>query len=138
MGIVHFWDGYVKLNNVDLSDHVTNIDLNIDVDELPSHAMGVSWTEALAGLKSWSVDVTYRQDYAAANVDATNWALVGTTSKAIDIRPTSTNVAATNPRYYGNIILTSYSPVSGEVGTIQEPTVTYKGVGTLSRSATST
>jgi len=122
MAVKHFYDAYVKLNSVDLSDHV----------------MSVTWKERVAGLKDWSVEVTFKQDYAAASVDATVWALLGSTSAIpIDIRPASTDASATNPRYYGNVVLESYPPLDGAVGTLQEPSVTLQGNGALTR-ATST
>ena len=76
------------------------------------------------------------QDFAASEVDATLFGLVGT-AVAVAVRPLNTTIAATNPEYQGSGILTSYPPMSGAVG--EELTTTARFVpasGDLVRDVT--
>jgi hypothetical protein len=80
----------------------------------------------LGGLKDWSASIDFAQDYAAAQVDATMFPLVGSTF-AVEIRPTSGARSATNPAYTGTGILESYQPIGGSVGDEATTTVSIQG-----------
>jgi hypothetical protein len=85
-------------------------------------------------LRSWSVDATIQQDYAASSVDATLFALVGADPFTMKVRPTSAVKGATNPSFEGNAILLSYPPMSGAVGELAKVSVKFRGTGALTRS----
>ena len=133
MAAFAFTNAKVTVNSVDLSDHVKSVTINYSAEELDDTAMGDSSHSRLAGLKDWSVDVTWNQDYASAKTDATLWPLVGAAAFAISVVPVNTTVSATNPNYNGNCILTSYQTGNG-VGELASATTTFLGDGTLSRS----
>jgi hypothetical protein len=128
-----FTDAYLTINGVDLSDHVAEVTLNHSAEMKDVTAMGDSTHVRLGGLKDWSLDVSFRQDFAAASVDATLFPLVGTTF-AIELRPTSGAVSSTNPKYTGTGILESYSPLGGSVGDEAGAAVTIQAAGDLSRA----
>jgi hypothetical protein len=126
-------DASVVINSVDLSDHVRSVTINYSADMVEDTNMGDDTHTMLGGLKNWSMDIEFAQDYAAGEVDATLFALVGT-SFTIDVKPTSGAVSATNPKYTGTGILESYNPVSGSIGDLATASVTVQAAGTLSRA----
>jgi len=73
----------VKINSVDLSDHVTAVTLNRVFDELEVTAMGDSAHKFVKGLESSTVTIDFLSDSAAANVNATLQAAWGTTVTAV-------------------------------------------------------
>lgn len=129
-----FTDAFVDINAVDLSDHVESITINYGAETPDSTSMSDLTRRRLPGLIDWTVDITFRQDFAAANVDATLFPLVGAAAFAIKIRPTSAVVGATNPEFQGNALLGTYNPLTGTVADTLNATVTLTGDGTLTRA----
>jgi hypothetical protein len=127
-------DAYFSINAVDLSNHVTSLTLNYGVELLDITAMGDGARDRIAGYKDWSIEVEFNQDFAASSVDATMFPLVGAAATAIEIRPTSAAVGATNPKFTGNVIVESYPPVGGGVGEVLRTSSTLQGAGTLTRA----
>lgn len=126
-------DVSLTVNSVDLSDKVQSATINYQSDTVEDTAMGDSARSYTGGLKSWSVDVKWHQDYAAGEVDATLFSIVGS-SVAFIGKPTSGSVTATNPSFTGNVILTNYTPISGSVGDGHQVSSTFQGVGALTRN----
>ncbi len=118
---------------VDLSDHVLSITLNTEVDLQEDSAMGDTWRTRLAGLKDWSIDVTFKQDFAATEVDVTLFPILGV-SGTFTGKPTSDAIGATNPRYYGECILESYAPIQNAVGELATTVARWMGNGVLTRA----
>ncbi|HEY5987000.1 MAG TPA: hypothetical protein VIV12_11590 [Streptosporangiaceae bacterium] len=129
-------DAYISVNSVDLSDWCTSATLSVEVDEQEDTAFGDTYRSRLGGLRDWSLDLEFNQDFAASAVEATLFSLLGT-STAVDIRANTNLVTATNPRYTGNVLVTQFSPIDGAVGDIATTSVSWPGNGTLTR-ATST
>src|SRR5574341_608146 len=96
--------------------------------------MGDNSVSRLASLKDFSLEITWNQDYAAANVDATLFPLVGAAAFPVKVRPTTSAISATNPEYQGNCILTEYTPLDGTVGDLAKATTTMPGSGDLTRA----
>ena len=126
-------DVSVVINAVDLSDHVKQISLTYEAEEHDKTAMGDSARRRLGGLKDFSVDVTFNQDFDAGEVDATFFDLVGS-NVSIVIKPKSDAVSATNPSYSGTVLVQSYSPLDGSVGDLADAKVTLPGDGVLTRA----
>ncbi len=124
-------DVSVTINSVDLSDHVQSATIQADVTEVDVTAMGDSWDQSLAGRKKASGSITFYQDFAAGEVDATIWPLIGSTTN-IEIRATSDAVSATNPDYdVTGCVITSYGSINaGTFGDSAMVTVNWSG-GTL-------
>ncbi len=127
-------NAYVLINSVDLSTSVRQVTLNYSAEQQDDTAMGDSARSRIPGLKDWSLDIEFFQDYAASKVDATLFSLIGAAPFAIEIRGDSGSVSATNPKYTGNATLESYQPVAGTVGENQMAPVRLMGVGTLTRA----
>jgi len=85
-------DASVTINSVDLSDHVASVTLDITADEIEETAFGQTFKSRLGGLKDGSLSVDFHQDFAASEVDATLWPLLGTVT-TFEIKPTSDAVS---------------------------------------------
>jgi hypothetical protein len=126
-------DASLVINSVDLSDHVRSVTINYEAELQDDTTMGDDTRTNLGGLKNWSIDVEFTQDYAASNVDATMFPIVGT-SVPVVVKPTSGAVSATNPSYSGDGVIGAYSPIGNSVGDLAVAPVTIAPAGTLTRA----
>lgn len=134
---IYVWNAArVSIDGVNLSDRVRNVTLAYSAEQIEATAMTDSARVFLGGFKNWSVDVEFNQDHAAANVDATLFPLVGSSTVALLIRPTTAAVSATNPEYSGTGTLLEYSPFTGTLGETATADVSFTSGGTLSRNTT--
>lgn len=127
-------NAFISVAGTDMSDHVRQITINYGSDIEDSSAMSVASHARLGGLKDWSVDVEFNQDYAVNDIDDKLFDLVGT-SVALIIRPVATAKSTSNPEFTGNAILESYNPLQGAIGAIAIAPATFQGNGALARDA---
>lgn len=135
MATVHFRNALFQVNGTDLSNDVAEVTLNYSADSLDETAMGDDTRIRKGGLLDWSIDCTFNQDFAAGQVDATLFSLVGTTA-CVDVRPTNACATASNPSFNGVAILESYNPLGGAVGTLLQAPVRFVSASSLTRSVT--
>ena len=109
----------VVVNSVDLSAHVTSVAISRSADAVETTAMGDTARTYTGGLESGTLDITFNQDYAAAKVEATLYALVNTSTTVV-VKPTAAATAATNPQYTMSCFVAEYSPVDGSVGDLSQ------------------
>ncbi|WP_435111873.1 hypothetical protein [Nocardiopsis synnemataformans] len=133
MASFSFKDADFVLNSVNLSDFTRSVTISVEAEELEDTAMGDDWRSRLGGLKSFSIDVEFNQDFAASAIDQTLWPLLGTTV-AFTLKPTSAAVSETNPEYSGSVLITEYTPLDGAVGDLATTSVSFPGNGTLARA----
>ena len=120
----------IKVNTVQLADRANTVTLNYEIDSVEVTAFGSGGHTFTGGLQNNSIEVTFQQDYAAANVEATIYPLVGTTT-TVEIIPVNTTVSSTNNRYtISNTFLAAHTPVAGAVGELASTSLTFTG-GTL-------
>ena len=126
----------VKINSVDLSDHVKSITLNRTFDELEVTAMGDSSHRFTKGLEASTLTLSFLSDTAAASVNATLQAAWGTTVAFTLLQTKGTAVSATNPLYTGSILVNKTTDLNGAVGDIatQDITFTVNSVVTVASS----
>ena len=130
MAVLTLTNAYVSVNSVVLSDHATSVTVNYEIDSVEVTAFGSSGHTFTGGLQNNSIEVEFQQDYAASNVEATIYPLVGTTT-TVEIIPVGTTVSSTNPRYtVSTTYLASHNPVAGAVGELAMTSLTFTG-GTL-------
>lgn len=134
MASLHFNDAHVSIGGTDLSDYVQSVTINYSSEMLDETAMGDTTRKNKGGLLNWSIDVEFKQDFAASAVDVTLFSLVGTTFTVI-VRPVAASVvSATNPNYTGTGILESYNPLGNSVGDLATAPITIQSAGALSRA----
>jgi Flp pilus assembly protein TadG len=128
----------VKVNSVDLSDHVTSVTLNRQFDELDVTAMGDGSRKAVKGLESSSVTIDFLNDTAAANVLATLQAAWGTTVTVVLLQDKGSVVSATNPLYTMSVLVNGTQDINGAVGDIGSQSVTWNCNSTVAVTTTGT
>lgn len=128
----------VKINSVDLSDHVTSVTLNRTFDELEISAMGDTSHKFVKGLESSSVTIDFLNDTAASNVLATLQAAWGTTVTCVLLQTKGTVVSATNPLYTVSILVNNTTDINGAVGDIGTQSITFTCNSTVAVATTGT
>jgi len=126
----------IKVNSVDLSDHVTSVTLNRAFDELEVTAMGDSSHKFVKGLESGSVTIDFLNDTASANVLATLQAAWGTTVTVVLLQEKGTAVSATNPLYTFSVLVNNTTDINGAVGDIGTQSVTWNCNSTIAVAST--
>ena len=128
-------DVTVSINAVDLSTRATNVVINYEKEAVEVTAFGDNNRKFTDGLGNISATVTLQQDFAAANVEATIYPLVGTTT-TVRFKPTSSAISSTNPEYIiTGAYLASHTPINGGVGELGTTELTFQG-GSLAKSTT--
>ena len=128
----------VKVNSVDLSDHVTAVTLNRSFDELEVTAMGDTGHKAVKGLESSSVSISFLNDAASANVLATLQAAWGTNVTVVLLQEKGTAVSATNPLYTMTCLINNTTDINGAVGDLGTQDVTWTVSGAVAVATTGT
>jgi hypothetical protein len=117
LATIIFKDAYLMVNTVDLSEYVKSVTLSYEAELQDDTTMGDNTRSNKAGLKNWSIDVEFVQDYAALKVDATLFPLVGAAPFAVILKPDGDTTSVTNPRYDSSAaVLENYQPMGGTVG----------------------
>jgi len=126
-------NAYISVGAVVLSDHANSVTLNYENDSIEITAFGDTGHKFTGGLQNNSCEIAFMQDFAASNVEATLYPLVGTTTTVI-IKPNGSTTSATNPAYtLTGAYLASHTPVAGAVGELAMTSVTFTG-GTLAKA----
>ena len=128
----------LKINAIDLSDHVTSVTLNQAFDELEVSAMGDASHKFVKGLESATLTVSFLNDQAATSVLDTLSDAYGTTVAWKLLQDKGTAVSATNKLFTGDILVNNLTPINGGVGDMstQDITFTVNSVVTVSDSGT--
>jgi hypothetical protein len=134
MATLVYTNAKFEVNGVDLSAHASEVGLNYASEMQDETAMGDDTRIRKGGLKDWSVDVTFHQDFGATAVDKTLFSIVGTTV-CVEIRPQNICSTAINPIYSGIAVIESYNPLGGSVGALLDAPVTFQSAGTLARAS---
>lgn len=121
----------VTLNGTDISSACARAELVINSAEVETTDFGSNgWTEVIGGLKSGSVTLDFHNDFGAGGVSALFQDLVGTIG-TVTLAPNGTAVSATNPKYTAEVLVSSFTPVSGAVGDLATFSVTFPTSGAV-------
>ena len=128
----------VKVNSVDLSDHVTAVTLNRSFDELEVTAMGDTGHKFVKGLEASSVTISFLNDTATSNVLQTLQAAWGTTVTVVLVQDKVPAVSATNPMYTFSVLVNNTTDISGSVSDIGMQDLTFTVQGAIAVATTGT
>jgi len=126
----------VKVNSVDLSDHVNNITLNRNFDQLEVTAMGDSGHKFIKGLEASSITLDFLNDTASASVLQTLQAAWGTNVTVVLLQNKGTAVSATNPLYTMTVLVNGTTDINGATGDLSMQSVTWDVSGTIAVTTT--
>ena len=128
----------VKVNTVDLSDHVTSVTLNRNFDELEVTAMGDSGHKFVKGLEASSITIDFLNDTATANVLQTLQAAWGTNVTVVLLQSKGTAVSATNPLYTATCLINNTTDINGAVGDLSTQSLSMNVSGTVAVATSGT
>jgi len=115
----------LKINSVDLSDHVTSVTLNQAFDELEVTAMGDTSHKFVKGLESATITISFLNDQGAASVLDTLSDAYGTTIGWKLIQDTGSAVSATNKLWTGDLLVNNLTPINGATGDMATMDITF-------------
>jgi hypothetical protein len=121
----------VKVNSVDLSDHVNQITLNRNFDQLEVTAMGDSGHRFIKGLEASSITLDFLNDTTSASVLQTLQAAWGTNVTVVLLQNKGTAVSATNPLYTMTCLINNTTDINGATGDLSMQNVTWQVSGTI-------
>ena len=128
-------DAYFMVNLVDLSAYIRSISFPLEQALVNATCMGDTYDEFLFGFKSGTSTIRFMQDFTAAKVDATLWAIHdGGAKVAFVLKPNGSTTGVTNPKFTGYVILTSYQVVDGAAGVAAEVTANFNTSGAVDRA----
>jgi len=133
MAVIVLTNAHITVNSVVLSTNANSVTLNYEVEQVENTGFGSTGHTFQGGLQNNSVDIEFMQDFAAANVEATVYPLVGTTTTVI-VRPNGATTSSTNPSYtISNAYLSAHTPVAATVGELAMTSLTFTG-GTIAKA----
>lgn len=134
MAIFVATDFNVSINgSTALASYLTQVELKATATDVTTTAFGSPWVTRVAGLREGSLTLTFNQDYAAATVDPTLWALLGTNATVV-IKPSSSAVGTSNPAYTAICLVTDLTPISGQIGDLATLSITWPTTGAIGRA----
>jgi len=128
----------VKINSIDLSDHVSAVTLTRNFDELEVSAMGDLSHRFVKGLEASTVTIDFFNDEATSSVLPTLQAAWGTTVTLAMLQDKTAAVSATNPLYSMSILVNKTTDINGKVSELSTQSVTFtvNSVTTITNTGT--
>jgi len=127
---------FLSLNGVDRSSWVSQVELAVEaeVKDVTVFTSG-GFKENLSGLKSGNLQIGFKNDLAAGALDELMWALfIASAAVTFEVRAVNTTRTTSNPGYTGSVIVSSWTPVTGSPGDVNEFSVTYPTTGVVARA----
>jgi hypothetical protein len=128
----------VKINSVDISDHVSSATLSQIFDELEITSLGDLSHKFVKGLEASTLSLDFFNDFAASQVTPTLQAAYGTTVTAVLIPVKGTAVSASNPLYTVSILVNNLTPIAGDVASINASSISFTCNSTVVQTTTGT
>jgi hypothetical protein len=119
----------ITVNGVVLSDRANSVTLTYEIEAVETTAFGTN-RAFVGGLQNIAIEVEFMQDFAASEVEATIFPVVGTQT-TVTVRPSAAATSTTNPLYtVSGTYLASHTPVAAGVGELSMTSLSFAG-GTL-------
>lgn len=125
----------VTFNGSDISGNVARAELVINSAEVDTTDFGsAGWTEVVGGLKSGSVSLDFHADYGVGAISSLLSGLVGTIGTVSIIAANGTAASATTPEWTAEVLVNSFTPISGAVGDLATFSVTFPTSGEVTKA----
>jgi hypothetical protein len=128
----------VKVNSVDLSDHVNNVSLNRNFDQLEVTSMGDGGHRFIKGLEASSITLDFLNDTATSSVLQTLQAAWGTNVTVVLLQNKGTAVSATNPLYTMTCLINGTTDINGATGDLSMQSLSFDVSGTIAITTSGT
>ncbi|WP_030682174.1 phage tail protein [Streptomyces cellulosae] len=107
---------YLSINANVLNTFTKKAEIAVEVEDKDVTTFAsLGWKEVIGGLKSGELGCEFLQDFAATQLDAIMWPLLGTVVP-FEVRADQGAVSTSNPKYTGSILIKGWSPITGSVG----------------------
>lgn len=124
----------VKINSVDYSANVNQVEIATTSDEVDTTAFSsTGWRTVTGGLKSGSVTLSFHNDFAAGALDGALWPLFNTLATVV-VLPNGTTAGTSNPSYTFTALVNNLTPISGAVGDLATQNLTWPVSGEITRA----
>lgn len=135
MAVTVLYNAYIELNSVDRSAQVDSVSLPMSIEELDATTMGNDTRIQEPGLKAFSAEVSFKNDFTDDEEDEDLFALWNNRTKfAVKIRPSATSIGAGNPSYEFTGFISAWNPVQGSVGQLAAGSLTLSNTTALTRA----
>lgn len=122
----------VTFNSTDLSSSCARAELVISAAEVDTTDFGsAGFTELIGGLKSGSVTLDFHSDFGTGAVSELFQDLVGTIGTVTIIAANGATAAPTTPAYTAEVLVNSFTPISGAVGDLATFSVSFPTTGAV-------
>ena len=129
------YNATIVINGSDVSNFFNSATLDVNADMKDVSCFGDLFKVNVIGLKDWSVELAYKDDFADNAFNELLWGWWnGGVAISFSLRPKAGAVSATNPYYSGNVIVPSASVFAGQHGEVPAGTLSLKGTGALARA----
>lgn len=133
MAIMALTAAYISIAGTTYHDRGFKCTLSVDVDEKETTTFAsLGWKEVIGGLKSGSLELSFRNDHADDNIDEDIWAILGTVV-AFAVRHTQSAISTNNPEYQGSVLVKEWKPINGAVGDVNELDLSWPTSGSITR-----
>ncbi len=105
-------NAFISIAGNDVSGDGNEGSIEMEIDLQGNTTFGDNTESSIPGLKDWTVNLGFVQNFANAQLDSILFPLFGTVV-AFEIRPDAGAVSTSNPKYTGDGVLTSYNPLGG-------------------------
>jgi hypothetical protein len=138
MAVEVLWDAFVELNSVDRSAQVSSVSLPMSIAELDTALMGDDTVLNEPGLKSFSCEIEFKNDFTDDEEDEDFFALWDARTKfTVAIRKSKTDSVGTgNPSYEFTGFIAAWNPIQGAKGQLVGGTMRISNSTALSRETT--
>jgi len=123
----------IIINSVDLTNRIDTVTIDETFAAVDTTAFGSSAKTFIAGLGEHKFTCEFQQDFAAAEVEATIYPLLGTVV-AVTVKPLSSTTSTTNPAYTFNVLVDEWKPVDGKVGDLLKSSATWPISGAVTKA----
>ena len=122
----------VTVNGTDVSSSCARAELVVNAAEVDVTDFGSGgWTEVIGGLKSGTVSLDFHSDFGVGAISTLFQPLVGTVGTVTIVAANGTAASATTPLYTANVLVNSFTPISGAVGDLSTFSVSFPTSGAV-------
>jgi len=134
MAYVHGKTAFISINANDLSAYCSEVSLSRSFETAEVTTIGDSAKEYILGLADGTISISGKFDGASGAIDALLYSIYnGAVAVAFEYRSSNAAVGAANPKFTGNVVMTSYE-VSASVGDAVSFSAEFQLTGAVTRA----
>lgn len=129
-------DTAVLIGSSNLQPYCKSAELSVELDDIDTTTFGSGgWHAHDGGLLGGTLNLGFFNDVDAAGLDSIMWPLLIARSKpTFEVRAKGAVAGVSNPKFTGNVLITGWTPISGDVGSADEVSVSWPTSGAIVRA----